>query len=232
MTCGIYRLIFKGLDKYYIGQSIHIEDRYKEHLRNLKSNNGKSNYKVYNAYLKYGEPTLEILCECTYEDLNKYEEEAFEIFKASSHGLNISNKANSGGVLGSDNVLARYSNETYEKIFHMLVNSTFSIKTIAVECDVTEDTVTDISRGKSHVRSLYSKYPVEYTKYMSSRRTQSMGKFSNSNTVSLISPNGDIIEVGNTISNFCKEYNLDPINIGRVISGSRLSHKKWRLHKG
>lgn len=232
MTCGIYKLSFVGTDRVYVGQSIHIEDRYLQHLRNLKADNGKSNEKLANAYAKYGTPTLSILCECDEQDLDKYEEEAFEIFEACTKGLNISNKANGGGVLGAANVRAKYSDDIYERIFLLLLHSDMSISSIASECNVTNNVVTDISRGKSHVRILKSKFPEEYAKLMSTRRTSSMGKFSNMKSVKLLNPEGEPVEVGTTINSFCLLYNLSPSCIGRVVSGERKSHKGWKLYKG
>lgn len=64
MTCGIYLLRFTGLDKVYIGQSLNIEQRYRKHLQFLRNQDTKANYRMKAAYLLYGAPQLEILCEC------------------------------------------------------------------------------------------------------------------------------------------------------------------------
>jgi predicted GIY-YIG superfamily endonuclease len=52
MTIGIYRLIFPNTDKCYIGQSVNIERRYLQHLRDMEK--GTAARKMQHAYSIYG----------------------------------------------------------------------------------------------------------------------------------------------------------------------------------
>jgi group I intron endonuclease len=52
-TCGIYRIINKINDKFYIGSSDNIERRFSRHLLDLKKNK-HDNQHLQNAWNKYG----------------------------------------------------------------------------------------------------------------------------------------------------------------------------------
>ena len=54
MVVGIYCIRNKINNKYYIGQSIDIKNRWKEHKYNLRHNKHVNN-KLQNAWNKYGE---------------------------------------------------------------------------------------------------------------------------------------------------------------------------------
>ena len=56
---AIYVLRFKGLDKYYIGSTGDVEQRYRHHLSVIRRGLHR-NRLVEAAYLKYGMPILEI----------------------------------------------------------------------------------------------------------------------------------------------------------------------------
>jgi hypothetical protein len=66
--CGIYKLYWDSCKFYYIGKSGNIGDRYISHLRDLKKNK-HPNGKLQHAFNKYGEPNVDVLEECEYEDL-------------------------------------------------------------------------------------------------------------------------------------------------------------------
>ena len=61
MTSGIYELTF-AKDVTYIGKSINIDNRFKEHVSNLLRN--KAAAKMQAAYKEYGLPTIKVLLEC------------------------------------------------------------------------------------------------------------------------------------------------------------------------
>lgn len=230
MTCGIYILLFKGFDKVYVGQSINIEYRYTQHINYLKQGIRENN-KLHNAYNKYGAPTYEILCECLPNELNIYEQEAFDIFKSFKHGLNISNTEFGAGLCGAEHHLAKYGEEQYEKAFMLLLNTNYSVEDIAKLVGLTRYVVADISACKSHRNHLKSKFPEEYLKLEATKRVVPTGKFVGIISPKLLAPDGAIHEVGECIRSFCKLWGLDPTNVSRVISGHRKSHKNWVLYK-
>lgn len=94
MTIGIYKLDFANTDKVYIVQSINIEVRYKQHINLLRLN--KSSIKLQEAYSLYGNPLLDILVECTKEEIYECEKESIEIFNSISNGFNTCTCA--GGI--------------------------------------------------------------------------------------------------------------------------------------
>lgn len=84
MTCGIYCITNNINGNKYIGQSKHIEQRFKEHKT---YNNGSV---IHNAILKYGEDnfTFEILLECSEEDLSREEEKFIKLYGTYKQGYN------------------------------------------------------------------------------------------------------------------------------------------------
>ena len=61
MTSGIYELTF-AKDVTYIGKSINIDNRFKEHVSNLLRN--KAAAKMQAAYKQHGLPTIKVLLAC------------------------------------------------------------------------------------------------------------------------------------------------------------------------
>lgn len=88
-TCGIYKITNKILEKSYVGQSIHIEDRWKEHLW------GKGNADLYVDFHKYGVEnfTFEILEICNKELLLEREKYWIAFYDTYHNGYNM----NDGG---------------------------------------------------------------------------------------------------------------------------------------
>ena len=91
MTSGIYRIYCKSEDKSYIGKSINIEERWKNHLNGLKKgkHHNKNLQKVFN---KYGINDFEfsILKEVNdYYEITFYESYYAEKFNAFNNGYNI-----------------------------------------------------------------------------------------------------------------------------------------------
>ena len=58
MTSGIYKIYCKSEDKSYIGKSINIEERWKQHLYELKKGNHINN-KLQKVFNKYGKDNFE-----------------------------------------------------------------------------------------------------------------------------------------------------------------------------
>lgn len=104
MTCGIYYIKNLIDGKIYIGQSVNIEKRWKEHIQALKSKNHRNNY-LQNVYNKYGEKELEhkIILVCEKEELN--EKESFYILEFNSlvpNGYNLTNGGDSQFEISSE----------------------------------------------------------------------------------------------------------------------------------
>lgn len=226
MTIGIYCLRFKATDKVYIGQSVNIEKRYKEHLRLLASGNGKK--KLQDAYNNYGKPELDILAvTLNSEELNKLELDAINIFDSVNNGFNTLDYTGNPNMRGLDSVHSKLDRETYVYIYKDLANTDLTISCIASRYSTTTDIVGRIFRGETHVW-LEKEYPDEYI-ILKQKRT--IGRYK-TNLASqkdrmLISSSGTIYYVTN-IREFCREHNLNPAHVSRVLNGIRKSHKGWK----
>ena len=82
---GIYK-ITSPTNRVYIGQSVDIEDRWKDY----KCLDCKSQTALYNSFMKYGvdNHTFEIISRCYEEQLNEFERDFQEAYDVINTGLN------------------------------------------------------------------------------------------------------------------------------------------------
>lgn len=195
MTIGIYKLNFVGTDKVYIGQSRRVEKRLSEHLTLFYA--GNHTRKMQEAYDKYGAPTLELLCECTLEELNDFENETIEIWDAVDNGFNSAYRAGEYAPLpGELNGSSKYSNDKIIEVFKYLVSTNLTADQISSRTSVSSSVVSNISSGKSH-SWLKEVYPVEYTKLILLIGTRNKGI----NSGSTIYKKDEILQVLNILVN-------------------------------
>lgn len=224
MTIGIYKLIFNGTDKVYIGQSSDIEDRFNRHIYKLTK--GISVPKLQQAYTLYGLPKLEILAECSIHELDAYEIETISIYDSVKNGLN----SLSGGsrVIGTNNPSARYSEEDYYNVLALLGTPGIPWKKISKDTGVSEYVISHISAKESHLW-LKEAFPVEYSKLedirISGRNNAYMQGIFYPN---IVSPDGTTYEV-KCPTRFAKEHGLLQPKLHEVLTGSRNTHKGWHL---
>ena len=95
MSCGIYMLtIYSDIERYiYIGSSVDIRARFKRHMYELRRFS-HANYKVQDAYDSYNNISLEIIQECSPEEL--YPLEAFWLEQARLERFVVLNLAQIG----------------------------------------------------------------------------------------------------------------------------------------
>lgn len=88
-TCGIYKITNKVLNKSYIGKSVHIEDRWKQHL------SGRGSMELYLDFIKYGKENFifEILEVCDESNLTRQEKYWINFYHTYPDGYNL----NDGG---------------------------------------------------------------------------------------------------------------------------------------
>jgi len=93
--CGIYKITNTTNDKCYIGQSVNILKRYKQHFRNARAGSKKC-AKFYDSLRKYGEANFEvdILCVCRREDLDTHERMAIKAYNSIASGYNLTDGGN------------------------------------------------------------------------------------------------------------------------------------------
>lgn len=174
MTCGIYLLKFTGTDRVYVGLSDNIERRWSCHKHNLT--HGQSPKKLLEAFIQYGMPHLEVICECAAEELEDAEKEALEIFDSINNGFNSREGGTVGAgitVSGEGNGRAKYSNEQIEEAFKLLTSSHLTQAEIAKTAGISLQAVSHISAGTGH-RWLSKKYPEKYVLLVSEKRTNNI----------------------------------------------------------
>lgn len=100
MACGIYRFIFPS-GKSYVGQSVNIKRRFREHKRcctNSKNKASQVNTKFYNAARKYGFDSMqfEILEVCDRSLLSEKERSWIKILNSVDNGYNSTDGGEGG----------------------------------------------------------------------------------------------------------------------------------------
>lgn len=227
MTTGIYSLYWEEQDLIYIGQSQNIEKRFKEHIYDL-SKNKHSNYKVQNAFHKYGNPILNILEKCSINYLNELE----IYWQNEFNSLDSLDLVIAGQVgYGTDSNNSKYSKLKILRVFRLLTRTnSLNYKSISKIIQVNRSLVVDIANSTAHLW-LKDKYPKLYYKMQTHDRCSSGNSILNNYTVlpKVVSPLKEIITVYN-IRKFAIEHNLHNTHLGEVIRGNRKSHKGWKLY--
>lgn len=225
MTTGIYKLVFNNTDRVYIGQSICIEKRYSNHICDMR--NGVSSKKLQQAYNEYGLPSIEILSECSIEELDDFEVETIEIYNSIENGFNIM----LGGFssYGEHTSGAKYSNNQYHKILELLINTPLSCLEISNLTGTTDSVVRHISDLSRH-HWLSHIYPEEYAELVKLRNIGSKHCAISRGIIypTVVSPEGIEHTVLNATS-FAKEHNLQSGPLCSVLNGKTKTHKGWHL---
>lgn len=222
-SAGIYKLEFTD-GSYYIGQSVNLKSREKNHYDMLLNGNHHS-YKVQNKYNTLQKlPVFKILKYCETQVLNIEEDKLIDIqdFKC----LNI--KPGGDSNFGINAVTAKYLTEDLENVFFLLVdNPGIPHKEVAEFTGVDINTVHDISAGRSRAfTELKNKYPEKYAKLISQKAHNTRGK----NTVVLENIDGrKVTLVTGEYSEFCRNTGVQSSNLSKVISGKRESTLGWKL---
>lgn len=245
MTTGIYILRFHNTDNVYIGQSINIEDRLKSHI--LSARAGRSSRKLNEAYATYGEPSVEILIECTEDELDFNENLAIEIFNSVDNGFNTLYTAESmpkwkNTLKGEDNGASTYSNSAIYEAATMMTDPLLSLPTIANITNINECTLRKISDGVQH-NWIKEINPELWDRIQLVRQDRVINnhikraiilsdKFS-AKAQGIVypevkSPNGTIYKIEN-LSKFCREHDLQTSNLRKVLYRKRNSHKGWTI---
>lgn len=227
MTCGIYRLVFRGTSKVYVGQSKNIEARYLDHISGF--NKGIGSIKLLNAVALYGLPILDILVECGENELDSNENESIEIWDSYNNGFNSRNTATGGGrgSYGELNGRSKYSNEAIENAFLLLVGG-MSGQSISEICNINLSTVHALSRGENH-KWLKTKYADKYDSLMSSKGSK-QGSAESRGIVypDIMNKAGEIYKVSN-VRQFALSHGLDRGALNKVLNRKALSTGGWRL---
>ena len=90
-VCGIYKITNKQTGDIYIGQSVNIADRWKQHIKCGLGIDASATNKLYNNMQRYGvwNFTFEILQKCTRDKLNEKERFWIQMYQSNKVGLNV-----------------------------------------------------------------------------------------------------------------------------------------------
>ena len=232
MTIGIYKLEFAGTSKVYIGQSVNIETRFKQHLNLMRKQ--ESSVKLNEAYKTYGNPTLEVLSECTEEELDSFEKETIEIFNSVVSGFNTC--ISTGGktsLSGENHPNSNYSNESIHLVLKLLVsNLELNFQDIYELTGVSRSVIAGVSCLQQH-KWLESIYPKEYKElqlqFTNGIRLNCTKRGTKSDEYQLVSPEGVVHKIVNT-RQFAELHGLDHTHVSKLRKGVRKSHKGWKLY--
>lgn len=226
MTIGIYKLSFTGTNQVYIGQSQNIEYRYSQHLSYLKR--GRNSKKLQIAYIKYGIPNMEVIVECSLEDLDSLENGAIEVYDSFNNGLNSLEEAGYMPILvGENHPGAKYSNEQIAAAFILLVNTELTHQQVADKTGISKNMVNHIAAGTCHVW-LQQEFPEEFA--MLASRKPKAGTSSERGVIhpKIMSPEGNVYTVDN-IRAFGREHSLPYSSLVYFITGQRKNMRGWSI---
>lgn len=179
-TSGIYKITYSN-GKIYIGQAINIFSRALEH--------NSKNKQVCDQALKKYDATIEILEEV--KDFNLLDEkEKFwtNFFNATNKeiGYNLIDGGNASGKRGIDNCNASFTEQTLSAVIDLLINHTeISIKQIAEQYNVNQNTILRISKGLSYYNPEL-KYPLRNNNHDAQKKNQIQDYFENENELLLL----------------------------------------------
>ncbi len=231
MTTGIYLLNFEDL--VYVGQSMNIERRFRHHKTSFID--GSCNYKMKQAYEKYGIPTLTILYECKEKDLDHLEKQTIIEFDSINAGLNIID-GNTPGGSGYSATKSKYTREQILEIFTLLVEGNTRPE-VATILNIPQGSIGNIQCGTSHLW-LKEEFPEDYDimrgyaiyRHLSAKCNTAEAK--GQKYPPIVSPEGIVHKDITNIAEFARVHKLDRPAISRVMRGKYPVHKGWRLYNG
>lgn len=156
---GIYKITNLINGKCYIGQSINIEKRWKNHQITLTNPNDEAyDYPLYRAMRKYGQENFswEILEECQESLLNEREIYWISHYDSFNSGYN---QTAGGDSLSPKMKGAKLTEEEVKEIKRKLLTQKYTLQKLSEEYQVHKDTIRDINNGWSWVEENL-KYPL------------------------------------------------------------------------
>lgn len=142
---GIYRFLNKINNKSYIGQSVNIEQRYKDHVsRAFNSKSDEYNSLIHKAIRKYGlnNFSFEILEECKKEELNEKEKFWIKQYNSFDNGYNLTTGGN------QQEATKKFDDIFIKNIQQILLNSNITYQEIHNKYNISLGQISAINQGK------------------------------------------------------------------------------------
>lgn len=214
MTIGIYKLSFNE-DNIYIGQSIDIERRYRQHISAMK--NKTNNPNLNNAFELYGLPIMTVEQICTISELNILEDKFINEYSINNKLLNIKQSSkDTPRLVGESNGNAKFSNTQVVEVLYLLTDENpLSREEISNKTKVNLHTVNAIKNMCTHLW-LEEAYPERYNLLKDIKYTHYY----------ILSPTKEVFEFTN-IAQFAASKGLDRSTLCKVLNGKRTSHLGW-----
>lgn len=155
--CGIYKITNKVNGKVYIGQSVHIKQRWKNHKKDAFWEKGSEyNYPLYRAMRKYGIEnfSFEVLEQCQQSELNEKEIQYIAAYQ--SWGKNGYNQCEGGNSQAHNQKLTETD---VQKIILRLKSSFEPLSIIAQDFNVGLTTMYNINIGEAYYQENET-YPI------------------------------------------------------------------------
>jgi group I intron endonuclease len=218
---GIYKLIFIS-GKYYIGQSLNLAARHKEHVRSL-STETHFNYKVQEQFNKFGYPEFIILQNCAIKDLSELETKYIDL--KDPNCLNIIN-GSPNQFIGENSPRAIYTDKLILEVMeYMAVNPKVSKLDISKKFGIDKCTIYDLSSIRGRALTFMDTHPGLIQNIQNNMAKNTRGI----NTVTLTNGRETVTLVSGEYTEFCINYGIQNSNLSKVINGSRKTTMGWRL---
>lgn len=231
---GIYLLYFSNTELVYVGQSVDIEKRYKEHIRLLTS--GKHTKKLLDAYKSFGLPEVNILCKCSKEVLDVYENIYIKYYDSYTQGLNSLETAEEmpkPNNVGINHGMSKYSKEQILEVLTLLIQEpSIKFKIISETTGVSYQTIGNIAALDEHTW-LKDELPDEYSKLATLKGTRKLGREVNTagskgiTYPSVMSPSGVIHNNITNVSKFMRENNISSRRFYDLLNGKETKIMGW-----
>lgn len=150
---GIYKIENKINGKVYIGQSVNIERRWKDHKTVYTCKKDHTyNYPLYKAFRKYGIKNFafDVIEECKPSELNNLEKFWVDYYDSYTKGYNQ--------TLGGYGIFNKANKRMLEDITQDLLGTELSINEIAEKHNLSYEMIQGINTGRYWVRDI--KYPI------------------------------------------------------------------------
>jgi group I intron endonuclease len=231
MTTGIYLINFNNYEEVYVGQAVNISNRIIKH-RSLLKHNKHYNYKMQEAYNKYGDLSYDILEVCSYTELTYKEDMWIREFDSLNNGINLRDSkftANSG-VNASR---SKFSEEQLVEAFALMTGKEhYSFTRIEEITGVTREMLSGIYNSKTHIW-LQEQFPEEWKYLQSTRVERTKARYSTGKYPTLVSPEGEEYSNITNLKEFARLHNLHYASLHKVCSSaySEQSIHGWTVKK-